>query len=314
MKTKKILSVILCVIAVCAIILSAVFGSVNKTVYEDAVAAYDAAYARYQIAHKAYLEDKDTYLNEDRRALQQADGENILYIDVRGYGIISIMLYPEVAPVTVNNFKKLAGEGFYDFLTFHRVIDDFMIQGGDPKGDGTGGSGNNIKGEFTSNGVVNNLSHRAGIVSMARSQKPNSASSQFFIVEEDSPHLDGNYAAFGKVTIGMDIVHKIASVATDENDMPETPIYIRTVALDIDDVRELKEPTAPEAPKVSDYFLASIILASIGALGLGGGAVLISLAIREEKAVRAARLAEAEANRRAQIAAAKARKNPGKKK
>ena len=129
-------------------------------------------------------------------------------------------LYPEIAPITVENFVKLAEDGFYDGLTFHRIIKGFMIQGGDPKGDGTGGAEETIKGEFSKNGVENPLSHKRGVISMARSQMPDSASSQFFIVHEDSTYLDGEYAAFGYVTEGMDVVNKIAECRTDWSDRP----------------------------------------------------------------------------------------------
>ena len=131
-------------------------------------------------------------------------------IDVKDYGKIEVELYEELAPITVNNFVDLAKDGFYDGLTFHRIITGFMIQGGDPLGNGTGGSKKTIKGEFAQNGVENNLSHTRGVISMARSNDPDSASSQFFIVQADSTHLDGQYAAFGKVTKGMDIVVKSA--------------------------------------------------------------------------------------------------------
>ena len=130
-------------------------------------------------------------------------------INVKDYGTIYLTLDGEQAPITVKNFVKLAKEGFYDGLTFHRVIDGFMIQGGDPDGDGTGGSSETIKGEFSSNGVDNTIKHERGVISMARSQAPDSASSQFFIVHKTSAHLDGNYAAFGKVTKGMEVVDKI---------------------------------------------------------------------------------------------------------
>lgn len=125
-------------------------------------------------------------------------------------GTIKAELYPEIAPITVANFQELISEGFYDGLTFHRVIEGFMIQGGCPKGNGTGSSDKKIKGEFSSNGVENNLKHERGVLSMARSSSPNSASCQFFIMHEAAPHLDGEYAAFGKVTDGMDVVDKIA--------------------------------------------------------------------------------------------------------
>ncbi len=134
-------------------------------------------------------------------------------IAVKDYGNIDVELYDELAPITVANFVKLVKEGFYDGLTFHRIIAGFMIQGGDPNKNGTGGSEETIKGEFAANGVENDLKHTRGVISMARSQDYNSASSQFFIVQEDSQHLDGAYAAFGKVINGMDIVDKIVSDA-----------------------------------------------------------------------------------------------------
>ena len=136
-------------------------------------------------------------------------GKHNVEITVKDYGIIKVELDADVAPITVDNFLNLAKEGFYDGLTFHRIIDGFMIQGGDPKGNGTGGSDKTIKGEFSSNGVENSISHVRGTISMARSQAKDSASSQFFIVHEDSTYLDGEYAAFGTVTEGMEIVDQI---------------------------------------------------------------------------------------------------------
>lgn len=133
---------------------------------------------------------------------------------------ITLELYPETAPITVRNFLKLVGEGFYDGLIFHRVIPGFMIQGGDPEGTGMGGAKEKIKGEFLSNGLKNDLKHTRGVISMARSAMPDSASSQFFIMHKDAPHLDGNYAAFGKVVDGMDTVDEIASVECDFRDKP----------------------------------------------------------------------------------------------
>ncbi len=130
-------------------------------------------------------------------------------IEVENYGTIAVELDADEAPITVTNFVNLVEDGFYDGLTFHRIIDGFMIQGGDPNGDGSGGSGRTIKGEFSSNGVDNSIDHVRGVISMARSTMPNSASSQFFIVQEDSPHLNGEYAAFGHVTSGMEIVDAI---------------------------------------------------------------------------------------------------------
>ena len=140
-------------------------------------------------------------------------------ITIKDYGTIKAELDPEQAPITVENFISLAEDGFYDGLTFHRIMDGFMMQGGDPKGNGTGGSGETIKGEFSGNGVDNDISHTRGTISMARSTDPDSASSQFFIVQSDSTFLDGDYAAFGHVTEGMDIVDKICKEAkpTDDN-------------------------------------------------------------------------------------------------
>ena len=150
-------------------------------------------------------------------------GKHDVVITVKDYGIIELELDADVAPITVTNFIDLVKDKFYDGLTFHRIMDGFMIQGGDPEGNGTGGSKNTIKGEFSSNGVENNISHKRGVISMARSQNNNSASSQFFIVQEDSTFLDGQYAAFGKVTKGMDVVDKIAKDAEPIDDNGTIP-------------------------------------------------------------------------------------------
>ena len=139
-------------------------------------------------------------------------------IQVKDYGTITVELDADTAPITVTNFVNLAKDGFYDNLTFHRIMDGFMIQGGDPNGDGTGGADQTIKGEFSSNGVENEISHTRGTISMARAQDPDSASSQFFIVQEDSDYLDGNYAAFGHVTSGMEIVDQICKDVPVEDD------------------------------------------------------------------------------------------------
>ena len=147
-------------------------------------------------------------------------------------GTITAELYPEIAPNTVNNFISLINKGFYDGLIFHRVIKGFMIQGGDPDGVGTGGPGYSIKGEFAINGVENDLKHTAGVLSMARSMMPDSAGSQFFIMHKDAPHLDGAYAAFGKVIEGMDIVEKLACVKTDRMDMPDEPQIMTEVTVE----------------------------------------------------------------------------------
>ena len=150
-------------------------------------------------------------------------------ITMRDGGMIKLELYPDIAPITVENFTKLASEGFYDGLIFHRVINGFMIQGGDPEGTGMGGSGTNIKGEFAVNGVANNISHVRGVISMARSRSYNSASSQFFIVHKDATYLDGQYAAFGRVIEGMDVVDAIAEVPTNGNYRPLTEQVIETL-------------------------------------------------------------------------------------
>jgi len=145
---------------------------------------------------------------------------------------VKIELLPEFAPKTAANFEKLVGEGFYDGLTFHRVIPGFMIQGGDPLGNGMGGSDQEIEGEFAANGhPENTLRHQRGVISMARSMMPNSASSQFFIMHADAPHLDGQYAAFGRVVEGMEAVDRIAAAPTDMRDKPRTPQVIRRMYL-----------------------------------------------------------------------------------
>lgn len=140
---------------------------------------------------------------------------------------IKMELYPDIAPISCENFEKLVKQGFYDGLGFHRIISGFMIQGGCPEGDGTGGPGWTIKGEFAANGVKNDLKHTRGVLSMARAMNPDSAGSQFFIMHEDAPHLDGQYAAFGKVVEGMDVVDEIAAVRTDFRDKPLKPQIIK---------------------------------------------------------------------------------------
>ena len=145
---------------------------------------------------------------------------------------IKIELYPDKAPLTVANFEKLVKEGFYDGLIFHRVIAGFMIQGGDPEGTGMGGASERIVGEFAMNGHKNPIKHTRGVISMARSQNPNSASSQFFIMHADAPHLDGQYAAFGRVIEGMDTVDEIASVATDFRDRPRMDMRMAKVTIE----------------------------------------------------------------------------------
>ena len=156
----------------------------------------------------------------------------IATLKLKDGGVIKIELYPDIAPNTVNNFISLAKKGFYNGLIFHRVIRGFMIQGGCPQGRGTGGPGYQIFGEFSSNGFENNLKHEKGVISMARAMNPNSAGSQFFIMHENSPHLDGQYAAFGKVIEGMDVIDKIAAVQTDREDRPLKEQKIASMTVD----------------------------------------------------------------------------------
>ena len=169
-------------------------------------------------------ENKDKYIqnnqisNESEENNMYSTGKHHAEIVVKNYGTIALELDADVAPITVENFANLVNEGFYNGLTFHRIISGFMIQGGDPLGNGTGGSSKTIKGEFDSNGVKNSISHVRGTISMARSSMPNSASSQFFIVHQDSTFLDGQYAAFGTVTSGMEVVDKICADTTVEDD------------------------------------------------------------------------------------------------
>lgn len=156
----------------------------------------------------------------------------IVTIEMEDGGKIVAELYPEMAPISVNNFISLVKKGFYDGLIFHRVIRGFMIQGGCPDGNGMGGPGYTIKGEFSQNGFANDLKHDPGVLSMARAMHPDSAGSQFFIMHEKSPHLDGAYAAFGKITEGMDVVNKIAETATDYSDRPLEPQVMKKVTVE----------------------------------------------------------------------------------
>lgn len=167
------------------------------------------------ILFSCYVAGRDK--NEGEK--EYMSGKVNVLMSIKDYGDITLELDADTAPITVSNFVELVNSKFYDGLTFHRIIEGFMIQGGDPDGNGTGGSSKTIKGEFSSNGVENNISHLRGVISMARSSDPDSASSQFFIVHQDSTYLDGQYAAFGKVLSGMDVVDKIAAdaVPTDNN-------------------------------------------------------------------------------------------------
>lgn len=161
-----------------------------------------------------------------------AEQNPIVTFTMENGDVMKAELYPAIAPNTVNNFISLVKKGFYDGLTFHRIISGFMIQGGDPEGSGMGGPGYSIKGEFSSNGFQNNLKHTKGVLSMARAHHPDSAGSQFFIMHQTSPHLDGSYAAFGKVIEGLNIVDKIAEVNTDWSDRPRNPQIMKTVTVE----------------------------------------------------------------------------------
>lgn len=184
---------------------------------------------------------------------------NWVCIDVEDFGYIVVELYPDIAPETVKNFQKLVDDGFYDGLIFHRVIKNFMIQGGDPKGTGMGGSDEKIRGEFSSNGFENNLAHKRGILSMARrGDDPNSASSQFFICQKDYPSLDGEYAAFGEVVYGMETVDAIADVRTNQNDKPYTDVVIHTMKFvtpteETNPAKVLNEPEVEELLTLEDF-------------------------------------------------------------
>lgn len=156
----------------------------------------------------------------------------IVTFEMENGSVMKAELYPEIAPNTVNNFISLIKKGFYDGLIFHRVINGFMIQGGDPEGTGMGGPGYGIKGEFAQNGITNDLAHTAGVLSMARSMMPDSAGSQFFIMHKDAPHLDGAYAAFGKIIEGMEVVNAIAEVNTDYSDRPMEDQRMKAVTVD----------------------------------------------------------------------------------
>ena len=183
---------------------------------------------------------EDNTKNQTEEKIDEKDLPEVT-IKVKDYGTMKGVLYPNKASNTVNNFIALANSGFYDNLTFHRVIKDFMIQGGDPEGTGIGGPGYSIKGEFSSNGFDNDLKHTEGALSMARARDKDSGGSQFFIMTKDSPHLDGDYAAFGKITEGLDVLHKIEDVKTDSNDKPLSEVKIESIKVDTKG-KEYKEP------------------------------------------------------------------------
>lgn len=240
MKNRKLLTM-LCVAALGASVLTACgetekkdTAATEKTTEENTDSQEEKIATEEEAEAAGFSDGTDADAEEETKGSTQTvllDTEETLSgihhaeIEIKDYGIISLELDADTAPISVTNFVKLAQEGFYDGLTFHRIMDGFMMQGGDPLGNGTGGSEETIKGEFSSNGVKNDLSHERGVISMARSSDPDSASSQFFIVQSDSQFLDGDYAAFGKVTEGMDIVDKICAEAKpvdDNGTIPET--------------------------------------------------------------------------------------------
>lgn len=200
---KKLLSILL----LSTLVLSfTACGKDEKTKTDATSGNYTSGDAGNVSIENISLPDEGLLTNEAEGLLS---GKHNIEIEIEDYGIIALTLDADIAPVTVTNFVDLVQDGFYNGLTFHRIIDGFMIQGGDPLGNGMGGSDRNIQGEFAQNGIENNLAHTRGVISMARSGHPDSASSQFFIMHEDAPHLDGAYAAFGAVTSGIEIVDKI---------------------------------------------------------------------------------------------------------
>lgn len=200
---KKLLSILL----LSTLILSfTACGKDEKTKVDSTSGNFTSEDAGKTSIENLSLPDKGLLTNKAEGLLS---GKHNVEIEIENYGTIALTLDADIAPVTVTNFVDLVQDGFFNGLTFHRIIDGFMIQGGCPNGDGFGGSARNIQGEFASNGIKNDLAHTRGVISMARSNDPNSASSQFFIMHEDAPHLDGDYAAFGQVTSGIEIVDKI---------------------------------------------------------------------------------------------------------
>ena len=184
---------------------------------------------------------KDDNNKDNNKVEDTREGNPIVTITMEDDSEIKLELYPDIAPNTVNNFISLIQEEYYDGVIFHRVIPGFMVQGGDPDGNGTGGPGYSIEGEFSSNGFENNLKHERGVISMARTMDPNSAGSQFFIMVDDAPHLDGEYAAFGKVLEGMEIVDGIVSVETSANDKPVEDQIMKKVTVSLGS-HDYKEP------------------------------------------------------------------------
>lgn len=200
---------------------------------EDSLDSSSVHTSRSTITSDKWDIDKDRIERKEKRRINMENP--IVKFEMEDGQEFLAELYPEIAENTVNNFISLVKDNFYDGLTFHRVIKDFMIQGGDPKGDGTGGPGYQIKGEFRANGFENNREHDKGVLSMARSFMPDSAGSQFFIMHKKSPHLDGEYAGFGRVIQGFEVIDEIANVKTDVNDKPVDDVVIKKVSVDTKD-------------------------------------------------------------------------------
>ena len=307
MNKNKLLAILFASLTALCLVLSAVLFFVHHDAYKDASLLYSKELKRY---------NKDLLAYENyQTALTYNGQENVVFIEVTDFGVITVELDPSAAPITVANFKSLVARSFYDGLTFHRVIEDFMIQGGDPKGDGTGGSAEKITGEFSANGISNPIKHERGVISMARSSAYNSASSQFFIMHKDYPSLNGNYAAFGKVLSGMDVVDAIAVVSTDASDKPKSTVRMKTVTEDAEKLTVLSSPTEPEAvaPRIT-FHKTELITGGASLLLLFATVFLFVLYAREEAARRAKALADAEAARRAARAAALAQKHSKKNK
>lgn len=220
MEKKNLMVIIIPLIAVCIVVLVIFMNVRNLQNKQQTAKTTSKNETENGIINEEILTDKNINEknNNEEEENMYSSGIHHATIVIKDYGTIKLELDADTAPITVANFAKLVNEGFYDGLTFHRIIDGFMIQGGDPLGNGTGGSEENIKGEFSINGVKNNISHERGVISMARSSSYNSASSQFFIVHEDSTFLDGQYAGFGKVTEGIEVVDKICeSTKVEDN-------------------------------------------------------------------------------------------------
>ena len=214
-------------------LLSIACSTATANTYTSSEAAAPGVQAEEQTGEQtAEQQPAEPAQNETTNTEEGTMNNPIATITMKDGGVMKLELYPDVAPNTVKNFISLANSGFYDGLTFHRVIAGFMIQGGDPDGIGTGGPGYSIKGEFSGNGFENNLNHKRGVISMARAQNPDSAGSQFFIMHVDYPYLDGQYAAFGMMTEGFTVLDKIATVQTDRNDKPVNPVVIDTIRVE----------------------------------------------------------------------------------